>query len=63
MKIEECNFVVTKDEATRNELLKNGFIELQNTNGDLYVFVNDPKKFAKFNFEEMPIRFTNKLYF
>lgn len=63
MNIEDKNFVVTKDEETRNELLKLGFVELHNTKGDLYVFVNDPRKFSKANFEQLPIRFTNKLYF
>lgn len=63
MVIEEKNFIVTKDENARQVLISNNFTELPNAKGDLYVFVNEPKKFSKFSYESLPIRFTNKLYF
>ena len=63
MEMKKCNFVVTKDEAARKILQEHGFVELNNIKGDLFVFVNDPRKFANFSYEELPIRFTNKMYF
>lgn len=56
------NFIVTKDKDARDILIKNNFLEMPSNIPDLFVFVNDPRKFT-FAYEDLHIRFTNKLYF
>lgn len=60
--IKKCNFVITKDEDAKEILLKYDLTLVSSKDG-LFVFVNEPKKFAKFNYEKLPIAFTNKMYF
>ena len=62
MNIKDKNFVITKDEDVRKLLIANGLTEMPSKNGDLFVFINEPKKLT-FDFESLPVRFTNKLYF
>ena len=62
MKIEDKNFVLTKDINAKNILLQNNLI-LVSDKDELFIFVNEPKKIQKFAYESLPIRFTNKLYF
>ena len=62
MKIEDKNFVITKDLNAKDVLLQNNLTLVSDKDG-LFVFVNEPKKFQKFTYESLPIRFTNKLYF
>ena len=62
MNIENKNFVITKDEHATDVLLQNGLTLVSNLNG-LYTFVNEPKKFARFAYDELDITFSNKLYF
>ena len=63
MNIKDKNFVITKDENVRKILLANDLTEVPNCKGDFFVFVNEPKKFQKFYYDELDITFTNKLYF
>ena len=62
MEIEKKNFIVTNDEKTRDTLLMNGFVEV-NDNSKNYVFVNEPKKLMRFDYSKLKISFTNKLHF
>lgn len=63
MKLDKTkNFIVTKDESSANILLANGLTLVNKNSDNLFTFVNEPKKMV-FDFEKMPIRFTNKLYF
>lgn len=59
--IMKCNFVVTKDEEAKDVLLQKGLTLVSSLNG-LFIFINEPKK-MQFNFDNLHIRFTNKLYF
>ncbi len=62
MEIKNKNFIITTDEKTRKTLLDNGLVEVNDGSGN-YVFVNEPKKLKRFNYESLKISFTNKLYF
>lgn len=62
MEKERCNFIITKDEEARKILLSYGLFEVKNVDGDVFLFVNNPKKLT-FNYDELPITFTNTLYF
>ena len=59
---QDKNFILTNDEKTKTKLLQNG-LTLVGQNGDLYTFVNEPKKLNKFDFSSLKIKFTNKLMF
>ena len=59
--IKKCNFVVTKDEEAKDILLQNGLTLVSDLNG-LFTFINEPKK-MQFDFKNLHIRFTNKIYF
>lgn len=58
----KCSFVITKDEHAKEMLMQNGLTLVSSLNG-LHTFVNEPKKFARFEYDKLDITFTNKLYF
>lgn len=62
MEIKNKNFIITTDEKTREILILNGFTEIED-NSSNYVFVNEPKKFTKFEYSKLKMSFTNKLHF
>ena len=54
------NFVCTSDEETRNKLLREGLIEVRNSNG-IYTFYLDKKR--TFALDESKVTYTNNLCF
>ena len=62
MEIKNKNFILTKDPEARKILMDHGLTEMHNNDG-LYIFINEPKKLTKFNFESLSLVFTNKMYF
>lgn len=59
--MKNMNFIITKDEETRNVLNQYGFIEIKNQS-DFYTFINEPKKMT-YDISNLDISFSNKLFF
>lgn len=62
MDIKNKNFLITKNEVTRKILLEHDLTELP-TLDDTFIFINEPKKLIKFEYEKLDIVPTNKLNF
>jgi hypothetical protein len=56
--MDKKTFVCTSDEETRQKLLKEGLIEVKNSNG-VYTFLVDGK--SNFAVDENKIAYTNKI--
>ncbi len=55
------NFILTKDDNSRQVLKKLGFQELSK-NGEFYTFINN-HKISHFDKSKLKIVYTNKMYF
>lgn len=56
------NFIVTRKEEVKDNLLKQGYKLLKTNNNSMFVFLNDPDKKISFNKDECnEVIFTDKL--
>lgn len=53
-------FIVTQDSETRTELIRMGFKEVSKNHGT-YTFLNNGRKFAKFEKQNLNFTYTNKI--
>lgn len=56
-------FLITSDITTKNTLLQLGFIEVPNSNIDIFVFVNDSKLSFANDIDVSKIKYSNKLFY
>ena len=56
-------FLITSDITTKNMLLQLGFIEVPNSNIDIFVFVNDSKLSFANDIDVSKIKYSNKLFY
>lgn len=60
MKINNANFILTKDLETSEVLKSSGFHLIDQSNG-IWTFVNNPQKLAILTFDNKKITYSNKL--
>ena len=60
MKINNANFILTKDLETYEVLKSSGFHLINQSNG-IWTFVNNPQKLAILTFDNKKITYSNKL--
>ena len=60
MKINNANFILTKDLETSEVLKSSGFHLINQSNG-IWTFVNNPQKLAILTFDNKKITYSNKL--
>lgn len=60
-KVNNANFILTKDLETSEVLKSYGFHLINQSNG-IWTFVNNPERLAVITFDNKKITYSNKLY-